>query len=312
MNSVLIGFGSALPKKCIKNSELPAELNTSDEWISQRTGIGQRYVITTETTASLSTEAAQKAMDYAGVSSEDIDLIVVGTISGDYTFPSTATIVQKNLGISRGAAFDVSAACSGFIYALDVADSQLKLGKAKCALVIGADSFSKIVDWTDRSSCVLFGDGAGAVVLQAQDGGDLGVKSCKIYSDGTYADCLITTGGVCTTQNAGVVKMSGREVFKFAVEKFCQSLEELLQLNSLTIDKVDMIIPHQANARIIRKLIENFDVKEEKVLINIDKYANTSAASIPIALDEVKGAHGNIVLLSMGAGFTWGSALIRL
>jgi 3-oxoacyl-[acyl-carrier-protein] synthase-3 len=315
MNSALIGLGMALPQRCVKNADLSPELNTSDAWISQRTGIRQRYIAEGETTASLAAEAARDALNHAGITANEVDLIVVGTVTGDYTFPSTATIVQRNLGISRGVAFDVSAACSGFVYALDVADAYIKLGKARCALVIGADTFSKVVDWSDRSTCVLFGDGAGAAVLQASENADRGIISSKIYSDGNYADYLITTGGVSTTQNAGFTKMSGQEVFKFAVEKFNESLNELLKNNHMTIDDVDLLAPHQANLRIIKKLIEISGIEEKKVLINIDKYANTSSASIPLALADARDrvfSGGNVVLLSMGAGFTWGYALIRL
>jgi 3-oxoacyl-[acyl-carrier-protein] synthase-3 len=316
MNSIPIGLGISLPKKCIKNCELPPELNTSDEWIVQRTGISQRHIASPgETTASLATEAALSALEHAGISSKEIDLIVLGTATGDYTFPSTATIVQKNLGITQGAAFDVNAACSGFVYALDIADSYIKLGKTKCALVIGSETFSRIVDWSDRSSCVLFGDGAGALIIQAQENTDRGIKYCKIYSDGNHLNHLITTGGVSTTQNAGFVKMNGQEVFKFAVEKLSESLNKLLKDNDMTIDDIDLLVPHQANSRIIQKLIAISGIEEKKVLINIDKYANTSAASIPLALNEVKSSFlsgGNVVLLSMGAGFTWGSVLMRL
>ncbi|MDR2781122.1 MAG: ketoacyl-ACP synthase III [Holosporaceae bacterium] len=315
MNAVPIGFGVALPKKCVKNSDLPKDLETSDEWIISRTGICQRYIAENETTASLASEAAHNALKYANISKDEVDLIVVGTVTGDYTFPSSAAVVQKNLGISRGVAFDVNAACSGFIFALDVANSYIKLGKAKCAIVIGAETFSRIVDWSDRSSCVLFGDGAGAMVLQAQEDTDRGIKSCKIYSDGNYADCLFTSGGVSTTQNAGFVKMRGREVFKFAVEKFHELLNDLLHENHMNVNDIDLLVPHQANSRIIQKFIELSGIEEKKVLINIDKYANTSAASIPLAINDV-GARffsgGNVVLLSMGAGFTWGSALIKL
>lgn len=317
MKSVVVGFGGALPQKCIKNDELPASLNTSDEWISQRTGIKQRYVISEgETTSTLATKAAKDALDFAKVSPNDIDLIVVGTTTGDYTFPATACVVQKNLNITNGCpAFDVSAACSGFIYALDVADSFIKTGRAKHALVIGADSFSKILDWSDRASCVLFGDGAGAVVLKAEEGTNKGIQYCKIYSDGSCTDFLITSGGVATTQNAGVVTMKGREVFKFAVEKFCDSFYELLEQNKLTIDDIDLIVPHQANVRIINKLIDVLKIDSKKVVVTIDKHSNTSAATIPLALNEIKdtiSTNKNIVLLSMGAGFTWGAALIRM
>ncbi len=314
MNSVIAGIGASLPKKCVTNFELPAELDTSDEWISTRTGIKQRYIAEDETTASMATEAATRALEQAKISADQVDLIIVGTVTGDYTFPSTATLVQKNLG-TKGVAFDVSAACSGFVYALSIADSFIKTGKSKCALVIGAEVFSKIVDWKDRSSCVLFGDGAGAIVLRAEENTDCGVKYCKISSDGAYADYLITSGGVATTQTSGFVTMQGREVFKFAVEKFYESVNELLRENNMTLDDVDLIVPHQANSRIIRKLTEMLGIDESKVLVTIDKHANTCAASIPLALNEVRDTifkKKNIVLISMGAGFTWGSALIKL
>lgn len=317
MKSVIVGFGGALPQRCIKNDELPVSLNTSDEWISQRTGIKQRYVIGEgESTATLATEAAKESLDYAKISPSDIDLIVVGTTTGDYTFPATACIVQKNLGIANSCpAFDVSAACSGFIYSLDIADSFIRTGKSKCALVIGADSFSKILDWNDRSSCVLFGDGAGAVVLKAEENTDRGIQYCKIYADGNYAKYLITSGGVSTTQNAGIVTMKGRDVFKFAVEKFRESFQELLEKNTLNIEDIDLVVPHQANVRIINKLIDVLKIDPKKVVVTIDKHSNTSAATIPLALNEIKnelGSGKNVVLLSMGAGFTWGAALVRM
>ena len=317
MKSVFVGFGGALPQRCIKNDELSKSLDTSDEWISQRTGIKQRYVIGEgESTSTLATAAARDALAYAGISPNDIDLIIVGTTTGDYTFPATACIVQKNLGIENGCpAFDMSAACSGFIYSLDVADSFIKAGRAKYALVIGADCFSKILDWNDRSSCVLFGDGAGAIVLKAEDNTDRGVQYCKIYSDGNYTNYLVTDGGVSTTQKAGVVTMKGREVFKFAVEKFYESLQELLKENNLKIGDIDLIVPHQANVRIINKLIEMLKIDPGKVVVTIDKHSNTSAATIPLALNEVKGKIGSgkkVILLSMGAGFTRGAALVNM
>lgn len=314
MNSVVIGIGASLPKKCMTNFDFPAELETSDEWISKRTGIKQRYIATdTETTASLAVAAAFDAMKHANISAGDIDLIIVGTVTGDYTFPAVATIVQQALGIIRGVAFDVSAACSGFIYALDVADLYIKSGRAKCAIVIGAETFSRILDWKDRSSCVLFGDGAGAVILQAKNN-KAGIQYCRIYSDGRYVEQLKTTGGVSTTKSSGVIKMDGREVFKFAVEKFTDSFQTLLYDNNINVCDVDLLIPHQANYRIIEKLIENSGIDKEKVVITLDKQANTSAATIPLAMNTVKDhifTKKNVVLLSMGAGFTWGSALIR-
>jgi 3-oxoacyl-[acyl-carrier-protein] synthase-3 len=297
----------------MRNSDLPGDLDTSDEWILQRTGIAQRHIADGETTSLLATRAARNALIHAKISPQDVDLVLVATSTGDYTLPATATLVQRNLGL-RGAAFDVNAVCSGFIFALDVADSFIKSGKFRCALVIGAETFSRIVDWSDRSTCVLFGDGAGAVVLRAIDDDERGVIFCKIHSDGNYAHQLITDGGVSTTKDAGLLKMSGREVFKFAVEKFHESLMELLAENQMTVADVDLLVPHQANVRIIKKLVELSGVDERKVLVTLDKHANTSAASIPLALNEVKNtvfSAKNVVLLSMGAGFTWGSALIR-
>ena len=313
MNSKIIGIGGALPKKCVTNDDLAKIMDTSDEWISSRTGIRQRYIAEGETTVSLATLAAQRAMEQAGVTSDDIDLIVVGTVTGDYTFPSTAVLVQKNLNIKRGRAFDLSAACSGFIYGLDVADSFIKSQKAKCALVIGAETFSRIVDWNDRSSCVLFGDGAGAVVVKATEENDVGIKYCKTYSDGAFSDYLITSGGVSSTKTVGTVTMKGREVFRYGTEKFYLSFCELLEKNNMTVDDIDLLIPHQANVRIINKLVEMTGIDSSKVLISIDKHANTSAASIPLAMNEVRNeifSKKNVVLLSMGAGFTWGASLI--
>lgn len=314
MNSVMIGFGAALPRKCILNSELPAELDTSDEWITRRTGIKQRYVASeSETTASLAVEAGREAMRDAKISPNGIDLVIVATATGDLTFPATATLVQRDLEIRQGVAFDVSAACSGFVYALDIVDSYIKCGRFKCALVIGAETFSRVVDWHDRSTCVLFGDGAGAVVIQAQDT-DLGVQYCRIHSDGGFVDQLKTSGGISTTQSVGFVQMEGRAVFRFAVEKFNESLQQLLADNKLSVEDIDLIIPHQANSRILEKIAEDSGISKEKVVVTVDKHANTSAASIPLALHEVKQdliTKKNVVLLSMGAGFTWGAALIR-
>lgn len=314
MNSVMIGFGAALPKKCVLNSELPAELDTSDEWITRRTGIKQRYIASeSETTGSLAVEAGKEAIRDAKISPNDIDLVIVATTTGDLTFPATATLVQRGLGIKHGAAFDVSAACSGFVYALDIVDSYIKCGRFKCALVIGAETFSRVVDWHDRSTCVLFGDGAGAVVVQAQNT-DIGLQYCRIHSDGEFVEQLKTSGGISTTQSVGFAQMEGREVFRFAVEKFNESLKQLLEDNNLSIDDVDLIVPHQANSRILEKIAEDSGISKEKVVVTVNKHANTSAASIPLALHEIKQdliTKKNVVLLSMGAGFTWGSALIR-
>lgn len=334
VSAAIVGFGAALPRRCVSNDDLSADLDTSDEWISRRTGIKQRYIADEsegETTASLATAAAREAMKDAGVSSEEIDLIIVATATGDYVFPATATVVQRDLGIKQGAAFDISAACSGFVYAIDIVDSFIRCGKAKCALIIGAETFSKVVDWHDRSTCVLFGDGAGAVVVKAMPSysayssscsaiastqcppDTIGIRYCRIHSDGSFVDYLKTSGGISTSRSVGVAQMDGREVFRFAIEKFNESLQQLLKDNHLSIDDVDMIVPHQANSRIIDKLIEDSGISPEKVVVTVRNHANTSAASIPLALHEVrKNLWGkkNVVLLSMGAGFTWGAALV--
>ncbi|MDR2794751.1 MAG: ketoacyl-ACP synthase III [Holosporaceae bacterium] len=314
MNSVVIGLGAALPKKIVTNNDLPESLNTSDEWIVQRTGIKQRYLAGDgETTASLALEASRNALAMAGVSPNEVDLIIVATVSGDYSFPATATIVQRELNATNAVAFDVSAACSGFIFALDIADSRLKLNKNKCALVIGAETFSRLLDWTDRSTSVLFGDGAGALLLRAENS-NLGVQSCIIHSDGTGIEHLKTSGGISSTKTIGCVQMNGQEVFRAAIEKFNCALNELLLQHNMSINDIDLIVPHQANSRIIEKLITLSGIKQEKVLITVNKHANTSAASIPLAM-SVLGYEifkkNNVVLLSMGAGFTWGAALIK-
>lgn len=322
MDSLIIGFGSALPEKCVKNADLPKSLDTSDEWIVQRTGIKQRYIADNgETTGSLAVEAALDAIEFAEIDKSEIDLIIVATVTPDYTFPSTACFVQRAINVENCISLDVSAACSGFVYALDIADAYIKLGKAKCALVIGSETFSKIVDWSDRSSCVLFGDGAGAVVVKSSGEATCedvpyspGIKYCKLYSDGKFVESLITTGGVSTNQQAGIVLMNGREVFKFAVEKFKESLLELLHANHMTVQDIDLLVPHQANARIIEKLMLDLSINREKVLITVDNHANTSAASIPLALCSIKNdvfKKKNVILLSMGAGFTWGAMLIN-
>lgn len=316
MNSVLVGFGSFLPQKVLTNGDLSKFLDTSDEWIRQRTGITCRCIVEgEETTAVLATKAASEALADADINAENVDLIVVGTVTPDFTFPSVANIVQKNLGIKNHcAALDLSAACSGFVYALDVADSYIKLGKAKTALVIGAETFSKILDWTDRSSCVLFGDGAGAVVLKAEENPENGVIATKIFSDGSYADYLKTSGGVSTTQTSGTIQMMGREVFRCAVELMKSAVEEVLVENGLSLNEIDLLVPHQANLRIISSLASSLSLPMEKVLITVDEHANTCAASIPLALaknkNKLKGK--NIMLVSMGAGFTWGASLIKM
>lgn len=314
MNSVIVGCGLSLPEKVVTNVELSKIMDTSDEWIRQRTGIVERHVaVDNETTSVFATKAAQNAIKNAGISPDDVDLIIVGTVTPDYTFPSVATLVQRNLGVKNGAAFDLSAACSGFVYALDIADSYIKLGKAKCAIIIGAETFSKVVDWSDRSTSILFGDGAGAVVLQAKES-DRGVVGSRIFSDGQYAESLITTGGVSVNQIAGVVKMDGREVFRHAVEKMKSAIDVLLNDLNLTYKDVGMLIPHQANLRIINMLKEQLKMSDDQVIVTVDKHANTSAATIPLALassyEHLVGK--NVLLVSMGAGFTWGASFVRM
>ena len=314
MNSVIVGCGLSLPEKVVTNVDLSKIMDTSDEWIRQRTGIVERHVaVDNETTSVFATKAAQNAIKNAGISPDDVDLIIVGTVTPDYTFPSVATLVQRNLGVKNGAAFDLSAACSGFVYALDIADSYIKLGKAKCAIIIGAETFSKVVDWSDRSTSILFGDGAGAVVLQAKES-DRGVVGSRIFSDGQYAESLITTGGVSVNQIAGVVKMDGREVFRHAVEKMKSAIDVLLNDLNLTYGDVDMLIPHQANLRIINMLKDKLKMSDDQVIVTVDKHANTSAATIPLALASSyeRLAGKNVLLVSMGAGFTWGASFVRM
>lgn len=316
MNSILAGFGSFLPQKVLTNNDLSKFLDTSDEWIRQRTGIGRRCIVEDgETTSDLATKAASVALSDAGINAEDVDLIVVGTVTPDFTFPSVANIVQKKLGIKNHCAtFDLSAACSGFVYALDVADSYIKLGKAKNALVIGAETFSKILDWKDRSSCILFGDGAGAVVLKAEENSQKGVIATKIFSDGSYSDYLKTSGGVSTTQTSGTIQMMGREVFRCAVELMKSAIEDVLREKGFSLSDIDLLVPHQANLRIISSLANSLDLPMEKVLVTVDEHANTCAASIPLALAKNKSKleGKNIMLVSMGAGFTWGASFIKM
>lgn len=315
MTSTIIGIGSSLPAKVVTNVDLEMVLDTSDEWITQRTGIKSRHVATTEeTTSTFASIAATKAIADANVSAQNVDLIIVGTVTPDYTFPSVATLVQRDINAHNAVAFDVSAACSGFVYALDIADSYVRLGKAKTALVIGAETFSKIIDWKDRSTCVLFGDGAGAVVIQQSSDAAKGIIASKIFSDGRYANSLITSGGVSTTQASGIVKMNGREVFKLAAQKMKSAIDGVLNEANCSITDIDLIIPHQANVRIIEMLADLLKIEKNKVVITLDKHANTSAASIPLALSSSKNLLDgkSVILVSMGAGFTWGATLIKM
>jgi 3-oxoacyl-[acyl-carrier-protein] synthase-3 len=303
------------------NADLAEIVDTSDAWIQQRTGIRERRIAADgETTADLGTRAARRALERAGFGAGDVDLLILATATPNETFPATATQIQAEIGMNNGAAFDVQAVCAGFIYALAVADNFLRLGQARRALVIGAETFSRILDWTDRATCVLFGDGAGAVVLDAVESNgsncDRGVLSTHLYSDGRFHDALYVDGGPSSTQTTGHVRMQGREVFRHAVIRMAEAIDAALEQNDLTPGDVDWLVPHQANARIIEAMGRRLNLPQDRVVYTVDRHANTSAASIPLALDEAVAdgriQTGDLVLLEgMGGGFTWGSALIR-
>ncbi len=323
LRSVVRGTGSALPAKIVTNAELAATIDTTDEWIVQRTGIRQRHISSgfEETTSVLATRAAESALSHAGLTAADIDLIILATATPDYTFPSTATQVQFNLGITRGAAFDLQAVCSGFVYAVSVANTMLITGMHKRALVIGAETFSRILDWEDRTTCVLFGDGAGAVVLEAQAGtgdmSDRGVLTAHLRSDGRHREKLYVDGGPSSTKTTGHLRMQGKEVFKHAVGMITDVIEAAYAATGLNSSDIDWFVPHQANKRIIDASAHKLGIPPEKVVITVDMHGNTSAASIPLALDTaVKDGRireGQLVLLeAMGGGFTWGSVLVRM
>ena len=314
--SVIAGVGSALPKRKVTNEELAASVDTSDEWIVERTGIRNRYIAGEgETTGSLATEAARAALAAAGLAATDIDLIVLATATPDQTFPSTATKVQAALGINDCIAFDVHAVCTGFLYALTVADSMLRSGNAAKALVIGAETFSRILDWEDRGTCVLFGDGAGALVLSAEDT-ESGILATKLHADGRHNDLLFVDGGPSTTGTVGKLRMKGREVFRHAVVNLAEVLNEVLAEAGLSSADVDWVVPHQANARILDATARKLGLPPEKIVVTVDQHANTSAASVPLALDTAvrdgRIKRGDIVVLeAMGGGFTWGAAALR-
>jgi 3-oxoacyl-[acyl-carrier-protein] synthase-3 len=316
VHSVVLGLGSALPKRRVDNEELAQTVDTTDAWIVERTGIRSRYIAGEgETTASLATDAARKALDHAGIAAPDIDLIVLATATPDQTFPSSATKVQAALGINDCIAFDVHAVCTGFLYALSVADSMLRSGGAKKALVIGAETFSRILDWDDRGTCVLFGDGAGALVLAAEET-ESGILATRLHADGRHNDLLFVDGGPSTTGTVGKVRMKGREVFRHAVVNLASVLTEVLEAANLTSDDVDWVVPHQANARILDATARKLGLPAEKVIVTVDEHANTSAASVPLAFDTaVKDGRikrGDLVVLeAMGGGFTWGAAALR-
>jgi 3-oxoacyl-[acyl-carrier-protein] synthase III len=321
IRSVVRGFGTALPKRVLTNAELESMVDTSDEWIVQRTGIHQRYIAGEgETTASLGEGAARAALDKAGLTAADIDVIIVATSTPDNTFPATAVNIQNRLGMHHGFAFDVQAVCSGFVYAVTTADAYIRGGLARRVLVIGAETFSRILDWTDRTTCVLFGDGAGAIVLEAQEGegtnADRGVLTTQLRSDGAHRDKLFVDGGPSTTGTVGHLRMEGREVFKHAVGMITDVIVSAFDATGFTADDVDWLVPHQANKRIIDGSARKLGIPLEKVVITVDQHGNTSAASIPLALAAAAGDgrinEGDVVLLeAMGGGFTWGAVLLR-
>ena len=321
MRSVVLGYGAYLPERILTNAELAKSVDTSDEWIVQRTGIKQRHIAAEgEFTSHLGLKAAQAAIAKAGIDPQSIDLIVLATSTPDNTFPATAVSIQNALGINHGAAFDLQAVCSGFIFALATADNFLKSGAFKRALVIGAETFSRILDWNDRGTCVLFGDGAGAVVLelQSQSGTskDRGILTTHLRSDGRHKDKLFVDGGPSTTQTVGHLRMEGREVFKHAVGMITDVIVDAFEATGTTADDIDWLVPHQANKRIIDASAKKLHIAPQKVVLTVDKHGNTSAASIPLALaaavDDGRIKKNDLVMLeAMGGGFTWGSALLR-
>jgi len=314
--SVVAGVGSALPKRKVTNQELAQTVDTTDEWIVERTGIRNRYLASDgETTGTLATAAARAALAHAGLEAGDIDLIVLATATPDQTFPSSATKVQAALGINDCIAFDVHAVCTGFLYALSVADSMLRSGNAQKALVIGAETFSRILDWEDRATCVLFGDGAGALVLGAEES-DGGILATRLHADGRHNDLLFVDGGPSTTGTVGKLRMKGREVFRHAVVNLAEVMNEVLDAAGLTAAEVDWVVPHQANQRILDATARKLGLPAEKVVITVGEHANTSAASVPLAFDTAirdgRIKRGDVVVLeAMGGGFTWGAAALR-
>ncbi len=319
--SVVRGVGGHLPAKILTNDDLGRMVDTNDQWITERTGIKKRHIAADgETTSDLAAVAARKALDAAGMKPDDIDLIVVATATPDYTFPATATVVQQKLGSTRGAAFDVQAVCSGFVYAVATADNFLARGQFERALVIGAETFSRIIDWSDRTTCVLFGDGAGAMVLERREKTEAdgrGVKSVHLRSDGRFRELLFVDGGPSTTQTTGHLKMIGNQVFKHAVSKISESVREAVSAGGCTIDDVDWFVPHQANQRILSAVAEKLGLPDEKVVSTVAEHGNTSAASVPLALaaaiEDGRVKEGDLVLMeAIGGGLTWGAALIRM
>lgn len=321
IRSVVRGFGASLPQRVMTNREMEEKVDTSDEWIVQRTGIRQRYIAGEgETTASLGEGAARAALSNAGLTPADIDVIIVATSTPDNTFPATAVNIQNRLGMHHGAAFDLQAVCSGFVFAVTTADAYIRGGLARRVLVIGAETFSRILDWNDRTTCVLFGDGAGAVILEAQEGSgttaDRGVLTAQLRSDGAHREKLYVDGGPSTTGTVGHLRMEGREVFKHAVGMITDVIEAAFEATGTTAEDIDWLVPHQANRRIIDGSAKKLGIPLEKVVVTVDLHGNTSAASIPLALNVAASdgriKKGDLVLLeAMGGGFTWGSVLLR-
>ena len=328
--SIIAGCGSYLPDRVVTNEELAEKVDTSDEWIVARTGIRQRHIAADdEVTSDLALAAAERALEHADIPASKVDLLVLATTTPDQTFPATATKVQHKLGMTNGAAFDVQAVCSGFIYGLSVADNFIRAGQAKTVVLVGAETFSRILDWEDRGTCVLFGDGAGAVVLRAAENGEdqeqpgetghnrgRGILSTHIHSDGATNDLLYVDGGVSSTQTTGHVRMNGKEVFRHAVTNLAAIVDETLEANGLGADDIDWLVPHQANKRILDGTARKLGLPTDKIVVTVERHANTSAASIPLALDEaVKDGRikrGDLVLLeAMGGGLTWGAGLVR-
>lgn len=321
LTSIIKGTGSYLPERVMTNADLEKIVETSNEWIVQRSGIKERHIAAEdETTGMMAIKAAQKAMDAAGVTAKDIDGVIVATTTPDRTFPSVAVKVQGDLGIAPCLAFDVQAVCTGFVYALATADNFIKMGQAKRILVIGAEKMSSIVDWTDRTTCVLFADGAGAVILEAAENNKglagAGIHSTHLYANGAQRQLLQTSGGVSSTGEKGVIEMQGRDVFKYAVNYMADVVEETLKHNNIDSSAIDWLVPHQANIRIIESTAKKLDMPMDKVVVTVDRHGNTSAASIPLALDEAvrdgRIKRGHMMLIeAMGGGLTWGAALIR-
>jgi len=316
-SSYILGCGSYLPKKVLTNNDLSKKLDTSDEWIKTRTGINQRHIADKkQLNSDLGFEAAKKAIKNSKIKTSDIDLIILATSTPDHTFPSTATKIQGKLGIKKGFAFDIQAACSGFIYAMSVADNFLLNNQASNALVIGSEIFSRILDWNDRSTCILFGDGAGAIVLSKNKKMNSGIISTELYSDGRFYDLLYVNGGVAFNQKAGHIKMKGREVFKHAVKKLVSCIQFNLKKNKLKKEDIDWIIPHQANKRIMDMTAIKLGVPKSKLLVTVDQYANTSSASIPLTLDYALSnkiiKRGQIIVFeAIGGGLTWGCSILK-